>query len=130
MFARFALVISLAVAAPACAASDKATVYTEEGLRAAEQGWDGHYNAEADRCEKLHEPETPAMEKCFGHTYDVDAVVATAVKSAVALLRGYWTARAAGKSPDLAKVLAEIQVLVDDLPPEAKKYFDRVRGLP
>lgn len=116
--------------APACAALDKATVYTEEGLRGAEQGWDTQYNAEGDRCEKLHDPQTPAMEECFGSTYDANAMVGTVVKSAVALLRGYWIARAAGENPDLAKILTEVQALIDDLPPEAKKYFDRVKGLP
>jgi hypothetical protein len=126
---RLVLPLALALVMPACAASDKATIYTEEGLRAAEQGWDGNYNAEGDRCENLHEPKTPGMEDCFGKTYDADAAVALVVKSAVALLRGYWRRRAAGEKPDLAQVLKEVQALVDELPPEAKKYFDRVKGL-
>lgn len=126
----FVLLFVFAFALPACAASDKATVYTEEGLRAAEQGWDGAYEAEASRCEKLHEPKTPGMEECFGKTYDADAAVAIAVQSAVALLQGYWRRRAAGEKPDFAQILKEVQALVDDLPPEAKEYFDRVRGLP
>lgn len=113
-----------------CAGSDKATVYTEDGLRAAEGGWDAYYRAEASRCEKLHEPQTPEMEACFGATYDADAKVAKAVESAVGLLRAYWVARAAGEKPDIASVLRQVQELVQDLPPEAKKYFDRVRGLP
>lgn len=126
----FVLPFVLAVALPACAASDKATIYTEEGLRAAEQGWDGYYNSEGDRCERLHEPKTPGMEECFGDTYDADAAVALVVQNAVALLQTYWRARAAGDKPDLMSILKEVQTLIDDLPPEAKKYFDRVRGLP
>ena len=128
MLRRLPLLVVLLVGA--CAASDKALVYTEEGLRAAEQGWDGHYDSEADRCEKLHDPQTPEMETCFGDTYDADAAVAKVVQSAVALLRGYWVARAAGETPDFASVVAQVQALVDDLPPEAKKYFERVKGIP
>lgn len=127
--ARLVVFLSLPCLA-GCAASDKATIYTEEGLRGAEQGWDGYYNDEADRCESLHEPKTPEMEQCLGATYDADAAVALVVQSAVALLRGYWIARAAGENPDLTKVLTQIQALIDDLPPEAKKYFDRVKGIP
>lgn len=125
----FWLPILAACVMTACAASDKGTVYTEEGLRAAEQGWDTNYNAQATHCAKLHEPKTPEMEECFGRTYDVDAAIGVAVESAVALLQGYWRRRAAGEKPDLAQVLKEVQALVDGLPPEAKEYFDRVRGL-
>lgn len=122
---RISLVLVLLVG---CAANQK-VIYTEEGLRAAEQAWDGYYRAEAERCEKLHEPETPEMETCFGKTYDADAHIATAVQSAVAVLRTYWAARAAGDKPDFAEVLRQVQAIVDDLPPEARKYFDNVRGL-
>jgi hypothetical protein len=112
-----------------CAAADKALVYTENGLRAGEQSWDGHYRSEATRCEKLHEPETPDMETCFGDTYDADAKVETAIKSAVALLRAYWTARAAGQSPDWGAVAQQVKAILDDLPPEAVAYFAKVSGL-
>lgn len=112
-----------------CAAADKALVYTENGLRAGEQSWDGHYRSEAARCEKLHETETPEMETCFGDTYDADGKVETAVKSAVALLRAYWTARAAGQNPDWAAVAQQIKAILDDLPPEAVAYFAKVSGL-
>lgn len=113
-----------------CAHTDKVTIYTEEGLRGAEQGWDGYYNAEADRCESLYEPKTPEMEDCFGKTYDVNAAVGKVVRSAVALLQGYWIARAAGEHPDFAEIITQIQTMIDELPPEAKQYFDRVRGIP
>jgi hypothetical protein len=123
-------ILLVALVLPACAASNKAAIYTEEGLRSAEQGWDAYFNAEADRCEKLHEPKTPAMEACFGETYDADAAVATTVQSAVALLRTYWRRRADGEKPDLMQILKEVQALFDDLPPQAKQYFDRVKGIP
>ncbi len=114
----------------ACATtSNKVAVYTENGLRAGEQSWDGHYRSEAARCEKLHEPKTPEMETCFGDTYDADAKVATAIKSAVALLRTYWTARAAGQKPDWATVMKQVQEILNDLPPEAADYFKKVAGL-
>jgi hypothetical protein len=112
-----------------CAAANKVAVYTENGLRAGEQAWDGHYRTKAEHCEKLHEPETPEMEECFGKTYDANEKVGTAIQSAVALLRAYWTARAAGDQPDWGKVIEEVQKIIDDLPPEAKAYFDKVRGL-
>lgn len=124
------LLLALVLLASACAGSDKKSIYTEEGLRAAEQGWDGYYNTEADRCESLHEPKTPQMEACLGATYDADAVVAKVVQAAVAILRGYWIARAQGEDPDFAAVFKQIQALIDDLPPEAKTYFHRVKGIP
>lgn len=114
----------------ACAASNKAMIYTEEGLRGAEQGWDAAYNAEADRCEALHEPKTPEMEACFGATYDANAAVGVAVQSAVAILQAYWRRRAAGEKPDLKQALLEIQAIFNSLPPQAKQYFDRVKGIP
>lgn len=114
-----------------CAHSaNKAVVYTEEGLRAAETTWDGYYRFEAERCESRYEPKTPEMEECFGSTYDADAKVAEAVQSAVALLRTYWLARATGKDPDFAELMREVQKIVDDLPPEAGQYFARVKGVP
>jgi hypothetical protein len=113
----------------ACAAADKATVYTENGLRAGEQAWDGHYRSEATRCEQLHEPETPEMEACFGHTYDADAKVATAITTAVALLRAYWAARAAGEQPDWKAVAQQVTAIIEALPPEARAYLERVKGI-
>lgn len=123
------LSIVLLLFCSACAASNKIAVYTENGLTAGEQIWDVHYRSEAARCEKLHEPKTSGMEQCFGDTYDADAKVATAIQSAVALLRTYWTARAAGEKPDWAETLKQVQAIIDGLPPEAVGYFKRVAGL-
>lgn len=113
----------------ACATANRSAVYTEEGLRAAEQSWDGYYRSEATRCEARYEPKTPEMEDCFGATYDADAKVAKAVEAAVALLRTYWVARAAGDRPDFAKVVQQVAQILRDLPPEAAAYFDKVKGL-
>jgi len=110
-------------------AQNKAVVYTEGGLAAAEKSWDTYYHDTADACESRYEPKTPEMETCFGAVYDIDAKVETAVRSIVALLRAYWTARAAEEEVDLPKLLGQIQAVIDDLPPEAKTYFDRVKGL-
>ena len=71
-----------------CATSNRVMVYTEGGIEAAEKGWDTHYNAKGDDCERKFKPKTPAMEECFGATYDADAAVERAVRSIVALLRG------------------------------------------
>jgi hypothetical protein len=112
-----------------CAHGNRAALYTEDGLRAAESAWDAYYRAEAARCERLHEPRTPEMEACFGNTYDADGRVGTAVQSAVSLLRAYWAARAAGGRPDLQALLQQVAAIVRDLPPEARAYFDKVKGL-
>jgi hypothetical protein len=68
------------------------------------------------------------MEGCFGATYDADAKVATAIESAVALLRAYWTARASGEKPDWTKVMKQVKQIIDGLPSEAKVIFERVSG--
>lgn len=104
-------------------------VYTEFGLLEAEKTWDAFYHEKAEECGSKHEPETPEMETCFGGVYDADAKVAEAVQVAVALLRGYWTARAAGEDPDWSKVATRVQALIEDLPPQARGYFERIEGL-
>lgn len=113
----------------ACAAADKALVYTENGIVAGEKAWDGAYRAKADECESKFEPATPAMEDCFGAFFDANAKVATGVKAAVAVLRTYWTARAAGKTPDWPAVVEEVGKIIEDLPPEAAEYFQKVKGI-
>ena len=125
-----ALITSLALLS-GCAHSDRAMLVTEEGLRAAETAWDGHFNEKADECEAAHKPETPEMEECFGATYDADLAVDIAIRSAVALLRSYWTARAQGETPDreLREILEQVQQILNGLPPEALMYFRRVTGL-
>lgn len=109
--------------------ANRAAIYTETGIRAAEKSWDGAYRERADQCEHLHEPRTPAMEECFGDYFDADAKVGTALESVVAILRGYWVARAAGEKPDWKEVIRQVQEIMDELPPEAKEYFERVKGL-
>ncbi len=123
---KIALVFSLV----SCAASDRSLVYTEEGLRAAEQTWHAFYMEKADDCESKFEPKTPAMEECFGNVYDADAAVADAVRTAVGLLRSYWIARAQGENPDWPATIRRVVQLFETLPPEAREYFDRVKGLP
>lgn len=108
---------------------DPAAVYTEGGIEAAGQEWVRDYNAKADECERLHAPESPEMEECFGAWYDAHVKALEAVKYTRAVLIGYWTARAAGEKPDLLAVLRDIQAAFDALPPEAKAYFDRVKGI-
>jgi len=112
-----------------CAAADKALIYTENGIVAGEKAWDTAYRAQADDCESKFEPATPAMEDCFGDFFDANAKVATAVKAAVAVLRTYWTARAAGETPDWPTVVKEVGKIIEDLPPEAAEYFKKVKGI-
>lgn len=109
---------------------DRGTVYTELGLTAAADAYHEAYHAKLDECERLFAPMTPGAEACFGAWYDADAQVDFAVRSAVALLRTYWTARAAGKDdPGWAETQARIAALVRDLPPVARQYFERVQGV-
>ena len=109
--------------------ANAAAVYTEGGLRAGAGAWDVAYKAKAAECESKHEPATPAMEGCFGAHFDADAKVGIAIEAAVAVLRTYWVARAAGEKPDVKKLAAELSTIIEDLPPEVRVYFDRVKGL-
>ena len=125
------LLVLLVVAFVGCAGrADKTLVYTEEGIRAAEQAWDSYYRAKADDCRSKFKPKTPEMERCFGKTYEADLAVAKALRSVVALLRGYWVARAQGEDPDWFEVVQEVDRIVRDLPPEARQFFEKVRGIP
>jgi len=52
------------------------------------------------------------------------------VRAIVALLRTYWTARAAGESdPGWAETQARVAAIVGDLPPLSREYFERIKGL-
>ena len=112
-----------------CATADRALVYSEDGLRAAEGAWDKYYNAKASECSEQFQPKTPEMEQCFGKTFDADAKVGVAVQSAVTLLRSYWVARAAGQKPDWKIVMQQVNEIVQDLPPDVREIFNRVKGI-
>lgn len=109
---------------------DRGAIYTEEGLRAAAMEWDAHYDRKLAECASKYEPESEGAERCFGPTYDADADVAASVYTAVMVLRTYWAARAAGKSPDFKSVALEVAKILAGLPPEVRQYFDRVKGVP
>jgi hypothetical protein len=113
----------------ATAVRDRAVLYTEEGLEAAELVWDAEFQRRLLECERRYAPRTDEAEACFGTTYDADARVSTAVRAAVALLRSYWAARAMGQSPDWRHVALQVHTIVQDLPPEVREIFARVRGL-
>lgn len=119
--------IVLLFAVSGCA--NQVAVYTEGGLRAGADAWDKAYKARAADCESKHEPATPEMEGCFGAYFDADAKVGTALEAAVAILRTYWVARAAGEKPDVKELASQLADIIEDLPPEAKEFFERVRGL-
>ena len=119
--------IVLMFAVSGCA--NAAAVYTEGGLRAGAGAWDTAYRTKAVDCESKHEAATPAMEGCFGAYFDADAKVGTAIETAVAILRTYWVARAAGEKPDVKRLAADLATIIEDLPPEAREFFDRVKGL-
>lgn len=125
----FAFVISLSLLG--CSAlAGKATIYTEQGVRLAAEQWDVAYYDQLNFCqEKFPVKGSPEAEKCFGAYFDADGKVATAVRSIVALLRTYWLARSKGMSPDWAETAKQVLAILDDLPPEAREYFDRVEGI-
>lgn len=112
-----------------CARADLATVYTEDGVRAAEQVWDASYRERLAYCQAQYKPKTPEAEECFGGWYDGDAHVETAVGSIVGILRAYWLARASGGSPSWAEVATQVAAIVNELPPEARAVFQRVKGI-
>ena len=110
---------------------DRAVVWTEQGLTAAELQWDDAFHERLKHCRNAHPPRTPAAEQCFGAWYDADRDVDVAVRAAVAVLRTYWTARAAGESdPAWSETQARVAQIVADLPPLPREYFERIKGLP
>lgn len=109
---------------------DRALVYTEQGLEAAELQWDEAYHAQLDECRGLYEPGSTGARVCFGAWYDADRAVETSVRAAVAVLRTYWTARAAGeREPGWAETQAQVAQIVADLPPLPREYFERIKGV-
>lgn len=109
---------------------DRGVVYTELGLTAAAEQWDDAYHERLKHCKASFEPETPEAETCFGEWFDADAKVDTALRSAIALLRTYWTARAAGESdPGWRETSTRVAALIRDLPPVARQYFERIKGI-
>lgn len=126
---RTLIAIAVAFGLSGCAHVDRATIYTENGLELAEQEWDHAYRQRAAYCSSRYVPETPQMEECFGEWFDADGKVEDALRIAVAALRGYWVARAAGEKPDWAEVARQVKEAFDALPPEALEYFNRVKGL-
>jgi hypothetical protein len=118
-----------ALMAAGCAHADRAMLVSESGLTAAEARWDAEYHRRLDVCAAKCEPMTPCAEQCFGPTYDADAKVNVVIGSVVTMLRVYWTARAAGEQPDWLETARAVAKALDALPPEAREYFDRVRGV-
>jgi len=98
-------------------------------MEAAELRWDAHYRARLDSCARRFAPRTPEAAACFGPTYRADEAVAAVVHGVVALLRAYWTARAADEPADWIAVARQVQVLLAGLPPEARDFFRKVEGL-
>lgn len=118
------------LASCSAALRDRAVVWTEQGLAAAELQWDEAFHERLRYCRNTHPPKTPAAEQCFGPWYDADEHVDTAVRSAVAVLRTYWTARAAGeREPGWTETQLRVAQIVGDLPPQARQYFERIKGI-
>ena len=91
--------------------------------------WDAAYYARLAYCKQRYAPQTQGAEDCFRAWYDADAKIAVSVRAAVAALRAYWVARAAGESPNWLTTQAQVAQLIADLPPLTRQYFERVRGL-
>lgn len=129
MMKRLLLLIVILIAGCANALADRGVVFTEQGLTAAEGFWDQRYYAVLEACSEEHEPRTPEAEACFGPTYDADQKVGAAVLAAVTTLRLYWAARAAGQNPDWGATAAAVAKILRDLPPDARQYFERIKGI-
>lgn len=123
------MTVAIALCIGGCAASGRAMIYTEEGIRLAETEWDSAYRQRIEYCAEHHAAMTAGAEACFGSYFDADGKVETAVRSAVILLRSYWIARAAGQKPKWRDTAKQVFALFQELPPEAFKYFERVRGI-
>lgn len=106
-----------------------AAIYTEQGLEAAEARWHGEFVAKLHACEAKHAAGTDSARACFGPMLAADTAVGIAVEAAVAALREYWAARAAGERPDWREVAIRVGGSIAALPPEAAEVFQRVRGV-
>lgn len=103
-------------------------VRAERVLEAGNGAWDEHIDRVIDDCRAKQLPTPAERAECVKRENDIDKkIVDPAVRSAVAALRAFWIASAAGASPqDLKKHLAEFQDAVKDLPPE---FFAGVKKL-
>ena len=119
----------IAISLAGCAATDTAAVYTENGLLAAEAEYDKAYHAKLESCKETAPARTEAAQVCFGEWAKVDAIVNDTLAAAVSTLRAYWIARAQGESPDWARTMADVGLLIQGLPPIAKPFFERVNGV-
>ncbi len=115
------VIICLFAFLPACATLNKSAVYTEKSLISGYTAWDTHVDQVIDKCRKQAHETMEARVNCVGKIPHQHAEIQKAVKTAVAVLRLYWTAVAAGDDPkDLAKILAQLPGILDALPPS---YF-------
>jgi len=105
-------------------------VQVERGLVAGNEAWDKHYNAELERCKKIAEPETPEAEDCFGDTFDTNQKIGVGIENAVAALRTFWVAYAAGAEPkELRSILSqEVPKILADLPDEFFGGLKKAKG--
>lgn len=106
-------------------------VHVERGLDAGNAAWDEHYNAELERCKKVAEPGTPEAEECFGKTFDANKKIGLGIESAVAALRLFWTAYAAGAEPkELRSILSsELPKIMEDFPDEFFGGLKKAKGI-
>lgn len=129
----WALAMSIAIFVLGCSGvqtADRVTIVTELGLEAAEEQYHAAYMQKLEQCKADAPAETEAAEKCFGEWAKVDEEVRVAVYAAVGILRTYWTARAHGEEPDWVETMSNVKAILDDLPPIAKRYFERIEGVP
>ena len=107
-----------------CSASNKAMVYTENGLNAGAELWDAHYSAVIEGCRAKQLETEEERRGCAGKAIETDEQIGHALETAVAMLRMYWTAKAAGKDPDYMQLMKDIHEILKDLPDE---YFGAIK---
>ncbi len=118
---KYAIICLLALL-PACAGMNKGAVYTEKSLISGYNAWDEYVADVIGKCRMASLETVEARLDCMGKIPSQHDHVQKAVKSAVTILRMYWTAVSAGKDPkDLASILARLPAILETLPPE---YFN------
>ena len=130
MMRRLLCVLAFVLVFLVAGCANRAALYTEQGLVAAERVWAAEYSRRLEACEAKHEPLTPGAEQCFGPTYDLDAEISVGVRAAVVALRTYWTARAGGGNPSWREAMDRVRAILDALPPEVREQFKAAACVP
>jgi hypothetical protein len=119
--AKRALLALLLLLSFGCATTDQIALATERGLEAGSMALDAAVDQEIIRCQS---PDPAARARCIAPIERVSDGADAPLRAAVAALRAYWTAAAAGDKGAASRALLAAKTAIAGLPPE---YFG---GLP